>query len=471
MDILTLARFQFAMTTVFHFFFVPLSIGLALMVAVMETLYVIKKDEMYKDMTKFWGKVFLFSFAVGVVTGIIQEFQFGMNWSVYSRFVGDIFGAPLAVEALLAFFLESTFIGLWAFGWNRFGKKLHVTFIWLVLIGSLLSAFWILIANSFMQNPVGFTMNMQSGRAELTNFMALIKNHQLWLEFPHVIFGAFLTGGFVVAGISAWQMMKKRNVEFYQKSLKVSLVLGLISAILTIGAGDFQTKYLIHEQPMKFAAMEGIYENTDDPAPWAVVAGFDTKNHKTAWSLDIPYMLSILGNHSLNGDFKGMNTVNKELHKKYDKKFGKDMNYYVPANTLFWSFRVMAGFGAALILVAILNLFLMWRKSLTKQKWLLWITGICTVVPFIANTAGWLITELGRYPWTVFGLFTIADSVSPNVSSNQLLFTNIGFFLVFTVLGGVMIYLIRNEVKKGPYYVAKIEDVQPDVDPFSKEAF
>lgn len=471
MSVLTLARFQFAMTTIFHYFFVPLSIGLALVVAVMETLYVVKKKEIYKDMAKFWGHIFLLSFAVGVVTGIIQEFQFGMNWSAYSRFVGDIFGAPLAIEALLAFFLESTFIGLWSFGWTKFSKKLHLVFIWLVVLGSTLSAFWILLANSFMQNPVGYSFNKVTGRAELNDFLAVIKNHQLWLEFPHVIFAAFLTGAFVVAGLSAWKLFKKKDVEFFTRSLRVGLVLGGIAAILTVAVGDLQTKALIEEQPMKFAAAEGIYENTDDPASWSAVALFDTKEKETKFSVEIPYMLSILGNHSLSGSFKGMNEVNKELHEKYDSKFGKDMNYYVPTNVLFWSFRIMAGFGTALIALAILDLFLLKKGWLMKQRWLLWITGVCTFAPFIANTSGWLITEMGRYPWTVYGLFTVADSVSPNVTANQMLFTNIVFFLLFASLGAVLVYLIRKEMNKGPYHEEQEIKENVALDPFSKEAF
>ncbi len=471
MSLLDLARTQFAMTTIFHFFFVPLSIGLGLVVAVMETLYVVKKDDLYKRMAKFWGHIFLLSFAVGVVTGIIQEFQFGMNWSAYSRFVGDIFGAPLAIEALLAFFLESTFLGLWIFGWEKFNKKMHLLFIWLVTIGSALSALWILLANSFMQHPAGYTLNSKTGRAELIDFGATFKNHQLWLEFPHVLFGAFLTGSFVVAGLSAWKVLKKKDLPFFTKSLKIGIIMGLISAVLTVAVGDLQTQALIEDQPMKFAATEGIYEDTEDPASWAGIAGFDQDKNKTTWSLEIPYMLSILGNHSLEGGFKGMNTINKELHAKYDSTQGTEMDYYVPTTALFWSFRFMAGCGTAVILLAILVLFFMRRGTLGKQKWLLWLTAISTTFPFISNTGGWLITELGRFPWTVYGLFTVADSVSPNVTKGQLWFSNSVFFLLFATLGGVMVYLVRNEMKKGPYHEEENEAQNATLDPFAKEAF
>ncbi len=263
-DVLSLARFQFAMTTVFHFFFVPFSIGMALVTAIMETCYVRTHKDVYKRMTKFWGKIFLLSFAVGVVTGIIQEFQFGMNWSNYSRFMGDIFGAPLAVEALLAFFMESTFIGLWMFTWNRFKPALHAAMIWLVWLGTTLSAIWILSANSFMQHPTGFAINQATGRVKLVDFAQVITNPQLWVEFPHVVFGAFTTAGFAVAGMAAWQLWKHREPEFFKKSLRIGLLVGTISVVGAIFVGDLQTRYIINEQPMKFAATEGIYKDTKD---------------------------------------------------------------------------------------------------------------------------------------------------------------------------------------------------------------
>ncbi|WEG73308.1 cytochrome ubiquinol oxidase subunit I [Vagococcus intermedius] len=463
MDILTLARIQFAMTTVFHFLFVPLSIGLGLAVAIMETMYVVKKDEVYKDMAKFWGKIFLLSFAVGVVTGIIQEFQFGMNWSEYSRFMGDIFGAPLAVEALLAFFMESTFIGLWSFTWDKVSPKVHVVFMWLVAFGSTLSALWILAANSFMQNPVGFKINEVTGRAELESFSALLKNHQLWMEFPHVIFGAFVTGAFVIVGISAWKMLRKEDTNFFKKSMQIGLVLGLIFSIATIAVGHEQTQAIIEDQPMKFAATEGIYEDTEDPAPWKIMGLMNEKTNEEGPSIEIPYLLSILGS-SHEGSFKGMNTINEELKAKY----GDEMDYYVPVNALFWSFRFMAGFGSLMALLSVVGLVLLRNDKLQKMKWLMVIMSLCTFAPFIANTSGWLITELGRFPWTVYGLFTIADSVSPSVTAPQLLFSNIMYFLIFALLGGVLVFLVQRTAKYGPY--AEEKEIEA-TDPLSKEAF
>lgn len=468
MDILSLARFQFGMTTVFHFFFVPLSIGLAFAIAIMETLYVVKKDEIYKDMTKFWSKIFLLSFAVGVVTGIIQEFQFGMNWSEYSRFMGDIFGAPLAVEALLAFFLESTFIGLWMFGWDKFSKKLHLLCIWLVAIGSSISALWILAANAFMQNPVAFEIDTEANRAVLTSFSGLLKNHQLWAQFPHVIFGAVVTGGFVIAGSSAWMMRKKKDLPFFRKSIKLGLILGLIGAVLTIGAGHRQMVIVADDHPMKFAAMEGIYEDTDSPAPWTIVAGIDTKDKKTDWAIEVPYMLTMLGGKQ---SYQGMDNVNKELHQKYDEQFGDKMNYYVPVKTLFWGFRFMAGFGTLMALMAVVGLFLLKNNRLEKIDWLLFIFSASIFFPFISNTFGWLITELGRAPWTVYGLFTIADSVSPSVTFGNLLFSNIIYFSLFAILGTVMFFKSKHAIAKGPYYVDPSEAKKDGIDPFAKEVF
>lgn len=465
MDILTLARIQFGMTTVFHFFFVPLSIGLGLAVAIMETMYVVKKDEIYKDMAKFWGKIFLLSFAVGVVTGIIQEFQFGMNWSEYSRFMGDIFGAPLAIEALLAFFMESTFIGLWSFTWDKVNPKLHLVFVWLVAIGSTLSALWILAANSFMQNPVGYVINETTGRAELKSFGALLTNHQLWLEFPHVIFGAFVTGAFVVVGLSAWKILRKEDIRFFRESMKIGLALGLVFSILTIALGHSQTQAVIKDQPLKFAAMEGIYEDVPQPAPWKVVGLMDNKNREEGPKIEIPYLLSILGS-SHEGDFKGMNTINAELKEKYGDRID---NFYVPVNVLFWSFRFMAGFGSLMALLSVVGLFLLRKDKLLEMRWLLIIFAFCTAAPFIANTSGWLITELGRFPWTVYGLFTIADSVSPSVTANQLLFSNIIYFLLFVLLGSVLVFLVQRTTKYGPY--VEDHDATSDVDPLSKEAF
>ena len=264
MDVLDLARLQYAATTIFHFLFVPMSIGTIFLVAIMETLYVVKKKQIYLDMAKFWGKIFLLSFAIGVVTGILQEFQFGMNWSEYSRFVGDVFGAPLAIEALLAFFMESTFIGIWIFGREKLPKWVMAFSAWMVSIGTMFSALWILAANSFMQHPVG--IEIVDGKPVLTDFMALVKNGQLLVEFPHVVTGALATGGLLIGGISAYKILKKQNVELFRKSLNIGMIVALISGILIAFSGHSQAQYLMETQPMKMAASEALWEDSEDPA-------------------------------------------------------------------------------------------------------------------------------------------------------------------------------------------------------------
>ena len=375
MESLILARIQFASTTLFHFIFVPLSIGLVFIIAIMQTLYVVKKKEVYKKMTQFWGKFFLINFAVGIVTGIIQEFQFGMNWSNYSRFMGDVFGAPLAIEALLAFFLESTFIGLWVFGWDKLPKKLHLACIWLVSIGTMLSAFWILAANSFMQNPVGYAI--RNGRAETTDFFAVITNPKLLVAFPHVIFAALATGAFFVVGISAFNFLKKRDLDFFKRSVTIGLIVGIISSLGIAFSGHSQSTYLMAAQPMKMAAAEGLYEDSGDPAAWTVIANIDTENKDTSFRLELPYMLSFLAYGEFKGKVDGMNTLQAE----YEQLYGEG-NYIPPVKTTFWSFRIMAGLGGVLILLSLFGLYWNWRGTLASKSTYLKIMVATTVLPF-----------------------------------------------------------------------------------------
>lgn len=477
MSIVSLARFQFAMTTIFHFFFVPFSIGTVFVVAIMETLYVRTKDPSYKKMTKFWGNIFMLSFAVGVVTGLIQEFQFGMNWSDYSRFMGDIFGAPLAFEALLSFFIESTFIGLWVFTWDRVKKGLHLFFIWMIVFGTITSALWILTANSFMQHPVGYTI--RNGRAEMADFGALISNPQLIFELSHVLMGALLTGATIICGLAAFQLLKKRqlsaeNKKIYHKTMRVGLWLMLIFSLGSIGAGDMQMQYLIKEQPMKFAATEAVYKTTKSPAPWTVVGIANPKTHQVNGKIEIPGVLSLLSYHKLSGSVEGMDEVNAQLEKTYGTHIdGHKMSYYVPVNTLFWSFRVMCGFAALLFLVAVVGL-IMTRKgkeTLYNHRWMLWVIALLTFSPFLANTSGWLITEFGRVPWTVYGLFTIQQSVSPNVSVASLLTSNIIYFVLFASLAAILVALIVRFLRNDPVEWDAAQADKKATDPFAKGAF
>ncbi|MFR6290352.1 MAG: cytochrome ubiquinol oxidase subunit I, partial [Peptococcaceae bacterium] len=302
MDQLLFARWQFAITTVYHFLFVPLTLGLSILVAIMHTQYCRTNDLKYRKMTKFWGKLFLINFALGVATGIVQEFQFGMNWSEYSRFVGDIFGAPLAIEALAAFFIESTFLGIWIFGWDKLPKLLHLISIWLVALASNLSAFWILVANSFMQNPQGFVLN--NGRAEMVNFFDLITNPYVWHQFPHVVTAGITTAGFFVMGISAWHLAKKHDVDFFQKSFKYSVIYGLIGVLAVCGIGHAQGQFLMDVQPMKMAAAEAHWE-TEDPASFVAIAAIDEEAGENTFSIEIPNMLSIMTYNSFSGEVIG----------------------------------------------------------------------------------------------------------------------------------------------------------------------
>lgn len=443
MEEVLLARIQFASTTLFHFIFVPLSIGLALIIAMMQTMFVLKKDEVYLKMTKFWSVFFLINFAIGVVTGIIQEFQFGMNWSTYSRFVGDIFGAPLAVEALLAFFLESTFIGIWIFGWNKLPKKLHLASIWLVSIGTIMSAFWILAANSFMQNPTGYTL--QNGRAEMTDIIALLTNEKLWVAFPHTIFGSFATGAFFIAGVSAWYLLKKRQVDFFKKSMTIALVVGMISGFGLAFSGHSQAQYLMHAQPMKMAAAEGLWEDSGDPAAWTLVANIDVENRESTGRIDIPYMLSYLTYSKFSGKVEGMNTLEAKMIEQHGEG-----DYIPPVKTTFWSFRIMVVTGGVLLGLGAFGLWFVYRKKIAQAAWFLKLLIPAIFLPFIGNSFGWIMSEIGRQPWIVNGLLKTADGISPNVSANQILFSLISFSTIYTILGIVMVILFIKVIQRGP---------------------
>ncbi len=452
-----LARIQFASTTLFHFIFVPLSIGLALIIAIMQTMYVVKKDEIYLKMTKFWSVFFLINFAIGVVTGIIQEFQFGMNWSAYSRFVGDIFGAPLAVEALLAFFLESTFIGIWIFGWNKLPKKLHLACIWLVSIGTVMSAFWILAANSFMQNPTGYVL--QNGRAEMNDIVAVLTNEKLWVAFPHTVFGSFATGAFFVVGVSAWYLIKKRKVDFFKKSLTISLVVGMLSGLGIAFTGHAQAQYLMHAQPMKMAAAEALWEDSGDPAAWTLFAKIDVENRETSKRIDIPYMLSYLTYSEFKGKVSGMNALEQQMIDKHGEG-----EYLPPVKTTFWSFRIMVVMGGTLLGLGAMGLFLLFRKKIVESVWFLRLLIIGIFLPFIGNSFGWIMSEMGRQPWVVNGLMKTADGISPNVSAGQILFSLISFSTIYTILGIIMVVLFVKFIQRGP-------EEQPEEDVSATDPF
>ncbi|OFW78307.1 MAG: cytochrome D ubiquinol oxidase subunit I [Alicyclobacillus sp. RIFOXYA1_FULL_53_8] len=443
MSNLLLARLQFGVTTIYHFFFVPLSIGLVFLIAIMETAYVVTKNDTYKKMAQFWGKLFMINFSVGVVTGIMQEFQFGMNWSSYSRFVGDVFGAPLAVEALVAFFLESTFLGVWLFGWEKVSKRIHLMSIWLVAIGTTLSAYWILTANSFMQEPVGYTV--RNGHAEMSSFGALLMNPQLWLEFPHVWFGALATGAFFVTGISAYHLLRKNSVNLFKRSFHIAVSVGVVSSILVAVVGHEQAQHLITAQPMKMAASEALWNTSPDHAPWTVIAGINSTDHTNSFQIQIPDALSILAYNKLQGSVEGMN----QLQAQYEKQYGPG-NYIPPVATTFWSFRIMVGAGSIMILLALYGFYKSMKERLTNSRVFLKAMIFAISLPFLANTMGWVMTEIGRQPWAVFGLLKTQDGVSPTVSAAMVLTTVIGFTLVYGILAVVDVYLLLKFLKQDP---------------------
>lgn len=440
---LDLSRWQFAITTIYHFFFVPLTLGLGWFVAIMETRYVRSGDETYKSMAKFWGKLFLINFAMGVVTGIVQEFQFGMNWSEYSRYVGDIFGAPLAIEALLAFFLESTFLGIWIFGWDRLSRGLHAAAIWLVAIGSNLSALWILLANGFMQHPVGYVLNETAGRLELVDFAALAFNPRGWYLFWHTISSGFATAAFFVLGISAYHLARKQNVEIFKPSFRMAAIIGIIASVMVGLAGHAQGIYLREVQPMAAAASEALWE-TADPAPFSVVAIFDSTGKQEVWSLQIPKALSLLYYFKPQGEVQGIN----QLQTEYTIKYGP--GDYVPLVALvYWMFRIMVGVGLLMIALGAYALYLPLRKWPEKwARWLKWMPWVIAL-PYIANTSGWILTETGRQPWIVHGLLKTEEGVSP-ISPGLVWMSLIGFALIYAILMIADIYLLTKFAKAGP---------------------
>lgn len=444
MDALLLARLQFAITTVYHFFFVPLTLGLSILVAIMQTVYYRTGDEQWKKMTQFWGKLFLINFAMGVVTGIVQEFQFGMNWSEYSRFVGDIFGAPLAIEALLAFFLESTFIGVWFFGWDKVSKRVHLAAIWLVAFSSNLSALWILLANSFMQQPVGYVL--RNNRAEMNDFFALVTNPNIFTQYPHVLFGGIVTAGFFVLGISAWHLLRQSNPEFFARSFKVATVYALIGAIFVGVVGHAQAQDTVQTQPMKMAAAEALYE-TEDPAPLSLLTIGDLSQRREVFSIRVPNLLSLLSYNQFTGQVRGIN----DLQAEYQKKYGPG-DYIPPVAFVYWSFRAMVGAGLAMVALAAIALYYSLKDNVAGNKLLLRVLPWAILLPYIANSAGWLMTELGRVPWIVFGIMRIEQGVSPAsvVNSASVLITLVLFTLVYGALMIVTVYLLRRHSTQDP---------------------
>lgn len=453
MEALDLARWQFALTTIYHFLFIPLSIGLSVLVAGMQTAWHRTGKAKYLRLTKFWGRLFLINFAMGVVTGIIQEFQFGMNWSEYSRFVGDVFGAPLAVEALLAFFLESTFLGLWVFGWGRLPRRVHLATIWLAAIGSTLSAVFILMANSWMRNPVGYQLDPSTGRAQLTDIVAVLTNPTALLTVPHVLASAFVTAGVFVVGVSAWFLLRRRDTELFYTSLRAGLVVSALAAVTLIGSGDMQGKLMASGQPMKLAAAEALWEDQSS-AGLSLVSIPAPEGGRNIFEVKIPYGLSIMATNSPTANVEGIN----DIQRRYEQRFGPG-DYRPNVPVIFWSFRVMVGFGMLVAGLSVVGLWFTRRRRVPApeqlpdgrlRRWLLIGCVAAMPAPLLASVAGWLLTEMGRQPWTVFGLFQTAQSVSPGVTVTAVAVSLAIFTLLYGALALIEGWLMVRSIKAGP---------------------
>ncbi len=460
MEALDIARWQFGITTVYHFFFVPVTIGLVFLVAMLQTAWHRTGNEKYLRLTRFYGKLFLINFALGIATGIVQEFQFGMNWSDYSRFVGDVFGAPLAIEGLLAFFLESTVLGLWIFGWDRLRPAVHLVCIWLAAIGTVLSAYFILAANSFMQNPVGYRLDEESGRAELTDFWAVMTNKVVLVTFPHTIFACFMVGGAVVAGVGLWQMLRgpRRDDEEEREAFRTAVRLGagvlLVAGAGTMVSGDFQGKVMTEVHPMKMAAAEGLYED-EAPASFSLLTVGTLDGSEPLFEVKIPRLLSFLGTGTWDGEVRGVDSLQEE----YEQRFGPG-EYAPNIPVTYWTFRAMITAGG---LAMVGGAWLLWatrRRRLPslatwEGRWLLRTAVVLPFLPLVASSFGWIFTEMGRQPWVVFGLMETSAGVSPGVSAGEALTTLVGFTALYAALAVVEFRLLLTYIRKG----------LPDADP------
>lgn len=490
MDEMTLvdwSRLQFALTAGYHWIFVPLTLGLAVIMATMETLYVIKKDEFWKQTAKFWMKLFGINFAVGIATGIILEFEFGTNWSNYSWFVGDIFGAPLAIEGIFAFFMEATFFAIMYFGWNKVSKKTHLLATWLTGIGAAISAIWILVANSWMQHPVGMEFNPDTVRHEMVDFWALVLNPVAISKFFHSVFSGWMTGSVFAIGISCWYLLKKSETRFALSSIRVSAIVGVIGTFAVMFSGDMSGIHVAQYQPMKLAAAEGL-ENGGQRAPFSIVPG-----------VEVPGMLSILATHDIDGYVPGINNLLEgytdsegvvhpsaeekmergkvaiESFKQYRSlkdenplaaqeartRLEENVEYFgygyidspqelVPNVPLvYWSFRVMVGLGSFLLLLMIATFWFEYRGKLQDMKWLQWVALLSIPLVYIAGQAGWIVAEVGRQPWVIEGLLPVKAAVS-SVSVSAVQTTFWLFVVIFTLFLVAEIRIMINAIKQGP---------------------
>jgi len=432
-----LARVQFATTSIYHFLFVPLTLGLGPLVAVMQTAWYRTKNEQWLKLTKFFGTLFLINFAIGVATGLVQEFEFGMNWSVYSKFVGNVFGAPLAVEGLAAFMLEATFLGVWIFGWNRLSPKVHLATLWIAVIGTWLSGYFILVANSWMQHPVGY--KIVNGEAQLTSVWALVSNGFALRAYVHTMLAGLIFGSIIVLGVCCWHFLRGHDVETFRKAAKLALIVAVPVTLLQLVVGNRFGEAVTSAQSMKIAASEAQWD-TCQPCGFSLfqIGGFTKDDPTPSFSITIPRLLSYMATGSFDGQVQGLN----ELQAQEQSKYGPG-NYMPNVRVIYWSMRVMAYAGMLMFLVAALGAFLYWKRKLERARWFLWSAIVAIALPYIAATAGWILTEMGRQPWIVQGLLKTSEANSPSVSTTWLAISLTVFVVLYVTLLVVDFWLMR----------------------------
>jgi cytochrome d ubiquinol oxidase subunit I len=439
-----LARIQFATTSLYHFLFVPLTLGLGPLVAIMQTLWYRTKDEQWLRLMRFFGTLFLINFAIGVATGLVQEFEFGMNWSVYSRFVGDVFGAPLAIEGLAAFMLEATFLGLWIFGWDRLSPRVHLATIWIAVLGTWLSGYFILVANSWMQHPVGY--EMVDGEAQLTSVWALLTNGFALRAYVHTMLAGLIFGSILMLGVCCWQFLRGRHVELFRKAAMLALIVAVPVTFLQLIVGNRFGEAVTSAQGMKIAASEAQWD-TCQPCGFSAfqIGGFTKEDPTPTFSITIPRLLSYMATGSFDGQVEGLN----ELQAKEESEFGPG-NYMPNVRVTYWSMRVMAYVGMLMFLVAAVGAFLYRKKKIETARWFQWAAIAAIALPYIAATAGWILTEMGRQPWIVQDLLLTRDANSPNVSRTWIGISLGVFIALYATLLVVDFWLMRRYARVDP---------------------
>ncbi|WP_068255774.1 cytochrome ubiquinol oxidase subunit I [Janibacter corallicola] len=474
MDVLDLARWQFAITTVYHFFFVPVTIGLSAIVAWYHSRWIRTRDEGHLRMAKFLGKLFTINFALGLVTGIVQEFQFGMNWSTYSRFVGDVFGAPLALEALLAFFLESTFLGLWIFGWGRIPERLHAATMWIVHIGTVLSAYFILAANSFMQHPVGYEINEATGRAEMTDFVAVLTNPVQLVAFPHVITACYLVGGALVMAVGLHKLRRGKakggpdaDRRMYRHATRLGAVVVLVAGLGVAISGDLQGKVMTDVQPMKMAAAEALYDTPPEGqcAPFSVLTVAGLGGEDPTHVIEVPCLLSFLGTGTWDGEVRGISDIEQEYQSTYaDGELTAADTYVPPIAMTYWNFRLMMATGFIAMAVGAWALWATRRDHVPMQRWVQPIIVLTPIATVLGHSFGWIFTEIGRQPWVVFGEMATHTAVSPSVGAADVWTSMTVFTVLYAGLAVVEVKLLLEYIRRGaePFEPPRrVEDDQP----------